>query len=125
TIGAEVGYLFAFEFDGELAHAGNVAFRDDYVIEGLKARVDLSVAPQVGVKHGAPVNLVAVLAPAVQCGVEVGETDFGEEAQEAQINAEKGRAGGGEYARHGKQRPVSTENDDQGRGMAGQLQAGE
>jgi len=78
---------------------------------------------RAGVKHGALVEFIAVLAPAVERGVKIGQSDFGEEAEEAEIHAEYWRSAGGEDARNGEQGSVSAEDDDQGWSVSGKVVA--
>ena len=73
--------LLAVEFDGEVAHAGDVAFGDDDFIEGFECLDGRAVAKHFGVEHDARVEGVAVVAPAFERGVEIGEADFSEEAK--------------------------------------------
>ena len=113
AVGAEAGDQLAFKFDGEVAHARDVALGDDGVVERVIGGVRRGAAPQLGAQHGAAVELVAALAPAVQGSVEVGEPHLGEEAEIAEVGAEDGRAGGGKGACGGQERAVAAEHDDQ------------
>ena len=72
-------------------------------------------------QHGALVELVAISAPAVEGGIEVGQADLGEKAQQAEVDAEDGRARGREDARDGEQSAVAAQDDDQGKAKGGQF----
>ena len=74
-------------------------------------------------KHGARVEGVAVVAPAFERGIEIGEAHLGEKAEKAEVDAEDGRAGCGKDARNGEQGAVAAEHDDQVRLVRGHLGA--
>jgi hypothetical protein len=61
------------------------------------------------------VEIVAAAVPALQRGIEVGQPDLGQEAENPQVHAENGRSGRGKDPRHGKQRAVAAQNDHQSR----------
>ena len=92
--------LFAVEFHGEFAHARNVALGDDNFVERFEYLDQGAVAHNFGMKHGARVESVAVLAPALKRGVEIGKTDLGKETKRAQVHAEDWRAGCSEDTRN-------------------------
>ncbi len=86
-------------------------------------RSDFAVADVFGVHHAADFDLGAVVAPVLEGGVEVGERDFGEEAEGAEVHAEDGGGGAGEGAGCGQEGAVAAEDDDEVRLMFRQVDA--
>ena len=114
AVGAEAGDELAVELDGELAHAGDGAFGEDDVVEGLPLAEEGAIAEELGVHEAAGVEDGGAVAPCVECGVELAEGDFGEEAEGAEVDAEDGGFGEGEGAGGGEQCAVAAERDDDG-----------
>ena len=107
AVGAEPRHAPAVKLDGKLAHARNVAFRNNNLVQRLETRLLRAFAPKHGVEHGALIEAVASVAPVFQCGVEIGKADLGKETEESKIHAEDGSTHGGKNARSGKQRTVA------------------
>src|SRR6202035_493057 len=73
--------------------------------------------------HAADLNLGTVVAPGFESGVEVGERDFGEETEGAEVHAEDRGGGVGESASRGKESAVAAEDDDEVRFVLWQIDA--
>ena len=123
AVGAEAGYELAVEFDGELAHAGDGAFGEDDVVEGVPLAEELAVAEELGVHEAAAVDDGGAGEPGVEGVVELGEGDFGEEAEGAEVDGEDGRVGEGEGAGGGEEGSVATEADDEDGLLRGEIAA--
>ena len=113
AIGAERGDRLIVDLDGEVSHAGDGAFGDDDVVEGVPLAEDLAVSDVFGVHHAADFDLRAVVTPGFESCVEIGEGDLGEEAEGAEVDAEDWRPGVGEGPRCGEKSAVATEDDDE------------
>ncbi len=72
-------------------------------------------------QHGPLIQAVATLAPFLQSGIQVGETNFGKESEKPEIHAEDGRTHGGKNARRCQQRAIAAQHNDQRRRPRGQL----
>ena len=113
AVGTEGGDELIVDLDGVVAHAGDGAFGDDDVVEGVPLLDELSVAEDLGAHHAADLDLGAVVAPGFEGGVEIREGDLGEEAEGAEVDAEDGCCGAGEGAGRGEERAVAPEDDDE------------
>ncbi len=76
--------FLAIEFHGEVAHACDVAFGDDDLIQRFEGLDGRAVAQDFSVEHVARIKGMAVVAPAFERGIEIGEAHLGEEAEKAQ-----------------------------------------
>ena len=123
AVGAEAGNLLALQFHREFAHAGDIALGDYDFIERPECRLLCAIAPQLRVQHDPRIQDVAIVAPAIQGGIEVGEANLGQEAQIAQINAQYRSACGGKDARNRQQSTVPTQNNHQLRRPGGHFSA--
>jgi hypothetical protein len=123
AVGAEGGDELLVDVDGEIAHAGDGALGDDDVVEGVPLAEGFAIADVLGAHHAADLDFGAVVAPGLQGGVEVGEGDFGEEAEGAEVHAEDGGGGAGEGAGRGEKGAVATEDDNEVRLVLGQVDA--
>ena len=123
AVGAEGSDELLFDFDREVTHAGDGAFGDDDVVESVPLLDGLAVADDFGVHHAADLNVRLVLAPIVEGGVEVGQGDFGEEAERAEVDAEDGCGGAGKGAGRGEEGAIAAEDDDEIRLVTGQVDA--
>jgi hypothetical protein len=72
-----------------------------------------AIAPQHSVEHRPLIEGVATGAPVLQSGIEVGETHFGQETEEAEIHAEDGCVDSRKDTRGRQQRAIAAENDDE------------
>ncbi len=113
AVGAEGGDELIVDLDGEVSHAGDGSLGDDDVVEGVPLLDEVSVAQDLGTHHAADFDLGAVVAPGFEGGIELGEGDFGEEAEGAEVDAEDGCGGAGEGAGCGEEGAVATEDDDE------------
>ena len=76
AVGAEGGDELLVDFDGEVAHAGDGAFADDDIVEGVPLLEGATFADEGGVHHAADFDIGGVAAPGIERGVEIGERDF-------------------------------------------------
>jgi len=77
----------------------------------------------LGVHHAANLDVGAVVAPGFEGRVEVGEGDFGKEAERTQVDAEDRRGGAREGAGGGEEGAIATEDDDEIWLVPGQVDA--
>ncbi len=123
AVGAEAGYELAVHLDGELAHAGDGALGEDDVVEGVPLAEELVVAKEAGVHEAADVDDGGAGHPGLEGLVELGEGDFGEEAERAEVDGEDGSGGEGEGAGCGEKGAVAAERDDEHGLVDGQIGA--
>jgi len=109
------------DLDGEVTHAGDGSLGDDDVVEGLPVAESPAVADVLRVHHAAEFDLGAVVAPGVESGVEIGDRDFSEEAESAEVDAEDWGRGEGEGAGCGEEGSVAAEDDDEVGFVAGKI----
>jgi len=125
AVGAEGGDGLLVDLDGEVAHAGDGAFGDDDVVEGVPGLNGLAVANDLGSHHAAEFDLGAVVAPGFEGGVELGEGNLCEEAERTEVDAEDGGGGAGKGAGCGEEGAVATEDDDEVGLVRGEVDAGD
>ena len=123
AVGAEAGDELAVELDGELTHAGDGTFGEDDVVEGVPLAEELAVAEELGVHETAGIDDGSTCEPGFEGGVELGEGDFGEEAEGAEVDAEDGGVGVGEGAGDGEEGSISAEGDGDGGLVTGHVVA--
>jgi hypothetical protein len=97
---------------GELAHAGDGAFGENDVIEGVPLAEELAVTEQLGMHEAACVDDGGASHPRLERGVELGEGDLCQEAKGAEIDAEDWGIGAGEGTGSGEQGPIAAQGDD-------------
>ena len=123
AVRAEGGDELAVNLDGVVSHAGDGAFGDDDVVEGVPLLNGFTVADVLGVHHAANFDLGAVGTPGLEGVVEVGERNLGEKAEGTEVNAEDRGGGAGEGAGCGKEGAIATEDDDEVWLVPGQVDA--
>jgi len=121
TVGPEAGDELAVHLDGELAHAGDGAFGEDDVVEGIPFAEQLVVAEEAGVHEAAGVDNGGAGHPGVEGFVEFSEGDFGEEAEGAEVDGEDGSGGLGEGSSGGEKGSVAAERDDEDGSVGGHV----
>src|ERR1700722_18508647 len=64
-------------------------------------------------QHGALVELMAIVAPALEGRIEVGKPNLGKKSERAKIHTQNRRARGSEDARDGEERAIAAQHDHQ------------
>ncbi len=113
TIGPEDGGELVIETHAKITHTRDGAFGDDDIVERFVLGEEIALAPQLTVQHGAGIGLEAILAPAFERGVEIGQRNFGQEAEGAEVDAQDRCLGFCEDPRGGKQRAIASQHDHQ------------
>ena len=114
AVGAEAGDELAVELDGEFTHAGDGTFGEDDVVECVPFAEEVAVAEELGAHEAAGVDDGGTGDPGFEGGVELGEGDFGEEAERAEVDAEDGGVRVGKGASDGEKGAIATQRDGNG-----------
>ena len=99
TIGFVAGNELRVHEQLEVVQPGNGALAYDDVVQCVVGCNYVSVAHHGTAQHGAALHHVFALGDCLQCGVEIGQRQFGEEAERSEVDAEDQGSGFGNRAR--------------------------
>ncbi len=101
------------QMNAEVAHAGNRALGNHYIVQRLVLFVQSAAAHDLGVQHGTGIDVAAAVLPTLQRGVQISQANLGKEAQRAQVDAENGNIGPGEGTGRRQQRSIPAQHHHQ------------
>src|SRR5581483_9163413 len=120
TVAAQAGDELTVDRNLDLDHPGERALADDHVVEHGRVRDMLAVALDARAQHEALLDVIIAREDALERGVDVLETDFSQEAQAAQVDAQDRHGALLDEPRGVEHRAVAAEHDHEV-GLAGHL----